>query len=407
MPPQHDWIEKDFYKVLGVAKDASDKEITKAYRKLAREFHPDKNPGDTAAEERFKEISAAYDVISDPERRAEYDELRRLGPMPGGFGGRGYGPGDFGAGGPGAGSRAQTFDVGDLGDLLGGLFGGRSRSTAGRPAGPVRGADLEAELHLSFDDALRGITTSIHLTSDAPCSTCKGSGAKPGTAPSTCATCGGRGVLDDNQGLFSFSQPCPACGGRGRVVTDPCPSCRGSGLERRPRQVKVRIPPGVKDGQRIRLKGRGSPGRNGGPAGDLFVVVQVAEHELFGRKGNNLTLTVPITFTEATLGAKLMIPTLNGGPVRLRLPPGTQSGKTFRVKGRGATTTNGKLGDLLVTVDVVVPTKLSDRQREAVEALDRVLIESPRADIEAMARRQATDHAASTSTGDAAGGGAS
>ncbi|MEZ5376566.1 MAG: molecular chaperone DnaJ [Acidimicrobiales bacterium] len=392
MPPQHEWIEKDFYKVLGVSSDASEKEITKAYRKLAREFHPDKNPGDVKAEERFKEISAAYDVINDPKKRAEYDELRRLGPAAGGFG-RGFG-GTQGA--PGGGG----FDVGDLGDLLGGLFGNRTRpSGGGAAAGPVRGGDLEAELHLSFDDALAGITTSVHLTSEAPCSTCRGSGAKPGTVPSTCGQCGGRGVLDDNQGLFSFSQPCPSCGGRGRVIKDPCPSCYGSGMERRPRQVKVRIPAGVKDGQRIKLKGRGTPGRNGGPAGDLFVLVKVAEHEIFGRRGDHLTITVPITYTEAALGAKVAVPTLDGGAVTLKLPAGTPTGKTFRVKGKGAATSKG-VGDLLVTVEVAVPTKLSDRQREALEALDRVLVESPRSRIETLARRARTTAASDTDTGD-------
>ncbi len=382
MPPQHEWIEKDFYKVLGVTSDASEKDITKAYRKLAREFHPDKNPGDTKAEERFKEISAAYDVISDSTKRAEYDELRRLGPA---AAGRGFGGGQQN---PGAGA----FDVGDLGDILGGLFGNRSRPPGGGSGGPVKGSDLEAELHLSFEDALAGITTSVHLTSEAPCGTCHGSGAKPGTVPSTCGQCAGRGVLDDNQGLFSFSQPCPACGGRGRVIKDPCPTCHGSGMERRPRQVKVRVPAGVKDGQRIKLKGRGTPGRHGGPAGDLYVLVTVADHELFGRRGDHITITVPITYTEATLGAKVAVPTLDGGAVTLRLPAGTPTGKTFRVKGRGATTSKGT-GDLLVTVEVAVPTKLSDRQREALEALDRVLVESPRSRIEAAARSARSSNA--------------
>lgn len=395
MPPQHEWIEKDFYKVLGVAKDASEKDITKAYRQLARTYHPDKNPGDAEAEERFKEISAAYDVISDPVRRSEYDELRRLGPL-GGMGG-----GDFGGSRPRSG--ATNFDVGDLGDLLGGLFGERGRSSQGARTTPSAGADLEATLHLSFDDALNGVTTSVHLTSEAPCGTCKGSGAKPGTSPAVCRNCSGRGVLDDNQGLFSFSQPCPACGGRGRVVTDPCPTCHGSGLERRPRQIKVRIPAGVKDRQRIRLKGRGAPGRAGGPAGDLFVIVEVAEHEMFGRKGEHLTINVPVTFTELALGSKLAVPTIAGGAVTLRIPPGTPTGKTFRVKGKGPVTAKGA-GDLLVTVEVAVPTKLSDRQREALEALDRVLIESPRSNIETAARRAAASNEAETSEARQQGG---
>ncbi len=398
MPPQQEWIEKDFYKILGVSSDASEKDITKAYRKLAREFHPDKNQGDVKAEERFKEISAAYDVINDPKKRAEYDEVRRLGPAAGGFGGRGFG-GNQGA-------PAGGFDVGDLGDILGGLFGNRSRPQGGAAsASAARGSDLEAELHLSFDDALAGITTSVHLTSEAPCGTCRGSGAKPGTVPSTCTQCAGRGVLDDNQGLFSFSQPCPSCGGRGRVIKDPCPSCHGSGMERRPRQVKVRIPAGVKDGQRIKLKGRGSPGRHGGPAGDLFVVVQVADHELFGRRGNHLTITIPVTYTEAVLGAKIAVPTIDGGAVTLRLPAGTPTGKTFRVKGKGATTSKGS-GDLLVTIEVAVPTKLSDRQREALEALDLVLVESPRSRIETLAR-QARGSTAADSTSGSGGAGTS
>lgn len=383
MPPQHEWLEKDFYKVLGVSKEASEKDITKAYRKLAREFHPDKNPGDTAAEERFKEISAAYEVIGDAKKRTEYDELRKLGPM-------GQGPfGGFSGAARGAGAGGSAFDLGDLGHIFGDLFGGRGR---GAPMAAVRGDDLEADLHLSFDDAIAGVTTSIHLVSDAACGTCKGSGAKPGTTPQVCGQCRGRGVLDDNQGMFSFSQPCPSCGGRGQVVTDPCPSCRGSGIERRPRQVKVRIPAGVKEGQRIRLKGRGAPGRNGGPAGDLFVTVRVGRHELFGRKDDHITITVPITYTEAALGSKIAVPTIDGGAVTLRIPAGTPSGKTFRVKDRGTTSPSGSVGDMLVTIEVAVPTKLSDRQREALEALDRVLIESPRPSIEAAARRgQATE----------------
>lgn len=369
---QHDWLEQDFYKVLGVDKEASEKEITKAYRKLARQYHPDANPDDAKAEDRFKEISAAYDVVGDEAKRKEYDDIRRLGPMGGGFSGGGGGTGGFGGGG-------FNFDGVDLGDLLGGVFGGRGRSSGGGggAAAPVKGDDLETRLHLSFDDAVAGVTTSVHLTSDAACSTCKGSGARPGTQPTACSRCGGRGVLDDNQGLFSFSQPCQQCGGRGRVVTDPCPTCQGNGMERRPRQVKVRVPAGVKDGQRIRLKGRGGPGRHGGPHGDLFVVVDVAAHELFGRKGNHLTVDIPISFAEAALGAKVGVPTMDGTTVTLKVPAGTPSGKTFRVKGRGVASTS-KTGDLLVTVTVQVPTKMSDAERTAIEALADVLSEPQR-----------------------------
>jgi molecular chaperone DnaJ len=354
--PQREWLEKDYYRVLGVSDTASAKDIKSAYRKLSRQYHPDANSGDAAAEERFKEVSAAYDVVGDAERRKEYDEIRRLGPGAAGFPGGGSSGGGF-----------QFQDVGDLGDLLGGLFGrqggGRARGT-----GPHRGQDLETELHLTFEDAVAGITTVVHLTSDAGCSTCHGSGARPGTSPRPCASCGGRGVVADNQGPFSFSSPCPACGGRGVTVDDPCPTCRGSGVERRPREVKVRIPAGVQDLQRIRLKGRGSPGRNGGPAGDLYVVVHVQPHPLFSRSGPDLTLTAPVTFAEAALGADITVPTLSHGPVTLRVPAGTRSGRTFRVKGKGVPATKGT-GDLLVTVEVAVPSKLSSAERTAVEAL--------------------------------------
>jgi molecular chaperone DnaJ len=364
---QREWFEKDYYKVLGVPDTASEKEIQRAYRKLAKKLHPDANPGDKAAEERFKEVSAANDVLGDAAKRTEYDEVRKLGPAA--FGGAGGNGGGF------------SFTSDDLGDLIGNLFGrarGGNRFRAN--TGPQRGADLEAELHLSFLDAVNGITTTVNLTSEAACSTCHGTGSKPGTAPSTCPMCQGRGVLDDNQGLFSFSQPCPGCGGRGLVIDEPCPRCHGTGTEHRPRQVKVRIPPGVDDGQRIRLKGRGAAGRNGGPPGDLFVTVHVGGHQVFGRKGADLTITVPITFAEAALGAQVTVPTLDE-PVTLRIPPGTRSGRTFRVKGRGVPKAKGA-GDLLVTVEVAVPTDLSDAERDAIEALQAASTHSPRAHLE-------------------------
>ena len=374
MAPQRDWFEKDFYKVLGVPSSATEKEITRAYRKLAKQFHPDANSGDAKAEERFKEISAAYDVLGDAEKRKEYDEVRRMGP-----GAFGFGPGSNG-GGPGFGS----FRVDDIGDLFGTIFGrgGRGGPAGGAGsagAGPRRGEDLEAELHLSFEEAVRGVTTSVNVTSDAPCRPCNGTGAAPGTSPVICPTCGGRGVTSDNQGFFGFSQPCRGCGGSGMKVETPCQACRGTGLEHRPRQVKVRIPAGVDDGQRIRLKQRGGAGANGGPPGDLFVVVRVAPHKIFGRSGRNLTITVPVTFAEAALGSTLTVPTLDG-TVSLRIPPGTRSGKTFRAKGRGAVTDKGA-GDLLVTVEVAVPQKLSDAERAAIEALAAATTESPRAHL--------------------------
>jgi len=379
--PQREWFEKDYYKVLGVPETATDKEIRRAYRKLAKEHHPDSNPGH---EETFKEISAAYDVLSDDEKRTAYDEVRRLGPMAGGFG-----PGGFGAGGPGAGPGGFTFttedvgDLGGLGDLFGNLFGGgggMGGRRRGQTVGPRRGDDLETELHLSFLDAVNGVTTTVNLTSEVGCHTCHGSGAAPGTMPVVCPMCGGRGAVEDNQGPFSFSRPCPRCSGRGTIVESPCPTCKGSGVERRPRQVKVRIPAGVDDGQRIRLKGRGGAGRNGGPPGDLYVVVHVAPHELFKRSGKDLLLTVPVTFPEAALGAEIKVPTLDGGPVTLRIPAGTRSGRTFRVKGRGVPLSKGA-GDLLVTTEVAVPAKLTAEQREAVETLAETTKASPRAHL--------------------------
>ena len=374
MAPQREWFEKDYYATLGVSESATQKDITKAYRKLARESHPDQHPGDTAAEERFKEISAAYDVIGDEAKRKEYDEVRRMGPI-GGMGG---------AGGPGGGFRFDTSDLGDLGDLFGGLFnrGGRGRGRGGPSAGtgPRRGDDLATELHLSFEDAVSGVTTAVHLTSEAACSRCDGIGAEPGTTPVVCPTCGGRGVLDENQGFFSFSQPCATCAGRGVVIEQPCTNCRGSGVEHRPREIKVRVPEGVKEGQRIRLKGRGGPGRNGGPPGDLHVTVHVGRHPLFGRKGDDLTITVPVTFAEAALGAEIAVPTLFDGPVTIRVPPGTRSGKVFRVAGKGVTR-GSKTGSLLVTIEVAVPAKLSAEERKAIETLASVSDESPRAHL--------------------------
>jgi molecular chaperone DnaJ len=367
--PQREWFEKDYYKTLGVSSTATAKEITSAYRKLAKQHHPDTNPGH---EETFKEISAAYDVLGDASRRKEYDEVRTMGPVgatgfPGGFGGPGAGGGTF-----------RVDDMGDLGDLFGGLFGrGRQR---GGSTGPQRGSDVEAELHLSFEDAVKGVTTSVNLTTDARCHTCAGTGSAPGTQPATCPRCNGAGTLQDNQGLFSLSQICPQCGGRGTVVTTPCPTCNGSGVEHRNRTVKVRIPAGVEDGQRIRVKGRCAAGRGNAPSGDLYVVVRVDRHGLFGRRGRNLTLTVPVSYPEATLGTTLKVPTLND-PVTLKVPAGTPSGRTFRVKGRGVPAgKKSTTGDLLVTVEVAVPDTLTDEQRAAVEALAAV-VEPPTRDV--------------------------
>ena len=356
MAAQREWYEKDYYKVLGVKADADAKSITKAYRKLARESHPDTHPGDDKAEDRFKEVSAAYDVLGDDAKRREYDEVRRLGP--GDFARPGNAPGGF------------NFNVGNdgFGDIFGQVFNSRRRG--GGPsaaAGPQRGGDVEATLNLEFVDATKGLTTTLHLTSDAQCSTCNGSGAKPGTQPKVCSQCGGRGVVNDNQGLFSLSSPCRVCGGGGVIIEHRCSTCNGSGVERRPREVQARIPAGVADGQRIRLKGRGTPGRNGGPAGDLIVECHVTPHPRFGRDGNHLTVRVAVTFPQAALGGDVDVPTLDGPLVKLRLRPGTQSGSRHRVKGKGLTTAKAS-GDLIVTVDVQVPSHLSDAQRSALEA---------------------------------------
>jgi molecular chaperone DnaJ len=392
-----DFIEKDYYAALGVPKDADAAAIKKAYRKLARDLHPDKNPGNAEAEARFKDVSEAYDVLSDTKRRAEYDDARRLfgaggraGGFPGGFPGAGGGGtqnfdfGDLFGASAGGGGRAGA---GGLGDLLGGLFGGgggtagsaRSRSQAA--SGPARGQDVETEATLSFDEAVLGVTVPLRMQSPGTCPTCHGSGAKPGTSPHTCPVCQGAGVTSRSQGAFAFSEPCRNCRGTGSVVDDPCPTCAGSGVTSQTRTITVRIPAGVKDGQRIRLAGKGAPGRRGGPAGDLFVVVHVADHALFGRKGEDLTLTVPITFAEASLGTTLTVPTLDGS-VSLKVPPGTASGRTLRVRGRGVPG-KGKHGDLLVTLDVAVPVRLTPAQRKVIENLAEEMDEDPRPQITA------------------------
>ena len=388
MAAQREWFEKDYYSVLGVAPGASEKELSRAYKKLAKQHHPDANAGNPEAEERFKEVNAAYDVLGDAEKRKEYDEVRRMvasGVGPGGFG---AGAGSYGGGfgGPGGYQFDVDFDSGGgLGDLLGNLFGNRGRGGGRRSAhAPQRGQDLETELHLSFDDAVRGVTSTVRFRADAVCHTCHGSGAAPGTSPETCPQCHGTGSIAVDQGPFSFSQVCPTCGGRGQVIPEPCPTCHGRGVEARDREVKVRVPAGVSDGQRIRVKGRGGAGANGGPPGDLYVVVNVTPHPLFGRSGKDLTIRLPLTFAEATLGADVKVPTLDG-QVTMRIPPGTPAGKVMRVRGQGVpadTSKNGKTGgDLLVTLDVVVPTQLDERQREAVEALAAATEADPRADL--------------------------
>ena len=362
-----DYVEKDYYAALGVPKDASSADIKKAYRKLARSLHPDKNPGDKAAEERFKTVSEAYDVLSDDTKRKEYDEARTL----------------FGAGGlrgfPGGGGAAGQGVPFDLNDLLGqagahagglgdafsgvfgsGLFGGRQ----GRV--PRRGADVEADVTLSFGDALRGATVPVRLTTTGACPTCRGTGAAPGTSPHECPTCSGHGVTTRNQGGFAFSEPCRTCRGSGRIVDTPCATCSGAGVAASEKTLNVRIPTGVADGQRVRLAGRGAPGERGGPGGDLLVHVHVTPHAVVGRKGDDLTLAVPVTFAAAALGTLVTVPA-PVGPVTVRVPAGTSSGRTLRVRGRGVKRKDGSAGDLMVTVQVAVPSKLSAEAREALE----------------------------------------
>ncbi|MDT7802526.1 MAG: molecular chaperone DnaJ [Actinomycetota bacterium] len=367
-----EWIGKDFYRELGVSSDATADEIKKAYRKLAKENHPDANSGNAGAEQKFKAVSEAYGVLSDASKRKEYDEARRLFGSGGGFNfpGGGGGSGSFDMGdifsqaGAGAGQQ-QGF--GGLGDILGGLFG-RGRTTAGATANrPQRGADVETDVRIDFTEAVKGATLPLRLSSPATCSTCGGNGAKPGTSPRTCPTCSGSGLVSRSQGAFAFSEPCRDCRGRGQIIDDPCPECGGEGVSTRTRTLTVRIPPGVDDDQRIRLAGQGEPGRGGAQAGDLYVRVHVAPHALFGRKGLDLTIAVPVDFTELTLGTTITVPTLEG-KVSLKVPPGTASGRVLRVRGKGIAKRDGSQGDLLVTLQAAIPAKLDDKAREALQA---------------------------------------
>src|SRR5262252_926898 len=370
-----DFLEKDYYKALGVSKTATADEIKKSYRKLARKYHPDTNKGDPKAEERFKEISEAYNVLSDAKQRKEYDDARSLfgsgGFRPPGQGGPGGFQFDLGDLFGGAGDGTTTASGGRLGDLLGGMFGGGGR--AGTQTRPRRGTDIETEATLSFNDAIDGTTVSLRLTGEGACPTCHGTGAKSGTVPRVCPTCQGTGQSSRNLGSFAFSDPCPECSGSGRAMST--------------RTIQARIPAGVADGQRIRLKGKGAPGERGGPAGDLYVRVHVSPHPIFGRSGDNLTVTVPVTFAEAALGAEIKVPTLLGAPVSIRIPAGTPTGRTFRAPGKGARRKDGTNGALLVTVAVQVPQKLNGAAREALEEFRNATAgEDPRDDLLRRAR---------------------
>lgn len=388
---ERDLYEKDYYAALGVPKNATTAEIKKTYRKLARDLHPDKNPGNKQAEDKFKAVSEAYDVLSDDKRRKEYDEARNLMSSGAfrGFPGAGPGAHRGAAGGfdlsdllRGAGASGAGGD-GSLGDLFGNLFNRRSGARSSRVR---RGADIETEAQLAFRDAVLGTTVSMQLREQTACPTCHGSGAAPGTSAHHCAVCGGSGLTSRNEGNFAFSEPCAACRGTGSIVDTPCPTCLGARTVTSPRTVTARIPAGVADGQRIRLPRKGEPGVGGGEAGDLFVVVRVKKDPLFGRSGDNLTLKVPVTFAEAALGTTLTVPTLDGGPVSLKVPAGTSSGRKMRVRGKGVRRSNGATGDLIVTVEVAVPEKLSVAAREALEAFDRTQGGDPRPEITAAVR---------------------
>jgi molecular chaperone DnaJ len=361
---------KDPYKTLGVDKKASDDEIKKAYRKLAREYHPDKNPGDKDAEDRFKEVQGAYDLLSDPEKRKEYDSG-------GGIFGGGF-PGGGGFGGGFGGNAGGSGGFGGFGDILSDLFGGAGGRGTGRAPGQERGRDLETEVHISFDQAIEGGQIPVSVPLEAPCPTCHGTGARPGTQPTVCPRCHGRGVEAESQGLFSITQPCSLCGGTGTQIEDPCPTCHGNGRTRQVKRYRVNIPAGVKDGSRVRLAGKGEAGFRGGPPGDLYVITRVAESPIFKRKGDNLEVEVPITIPEAIRGATIEVPTLAGSK-RIRVPPGTQHGTVQRLRGEGPPKLGGRgRGDMRYRLLIDVPSSLSKEQAEVVDELATVINGNPR-----------------------------
>ncbi|MGO1948354.1 MAG: molecular chaperone DnaJ [Mycobacteriaceae bacterium] len=384
---QKEWIDKDYYADLGVSSTADAEDIKKAYRRIARDNHPDAHPGDTVAEDRFKTASEAYSVLGDKDKRAEYDELKQMaasGGFGGGLGGFGSHGNGFGGGYSGptsAGSTSEGFDLGDLfnraggsgggfGDVFGDMFGGGSGGPGGgrgrqRTQRRTRGADVETDITLDFREATKGVTVPIRLTSPAACTTCHGSGATPGTSAVRCGTCSGSGMVSENRGAFGFSRPCGDCGGTGTRIEDPCNDCGGTGRVTRTRTITVRVPAGVVDGQKVRLAGQGEAGERGRPAGDLFVTVHVRSDDLFTRSGDDLKMTVPVSFTELALGGTVTVPTLDT-KVRVKVPAGTADGTTLRVRGRGVAKRNGASGDLLVTVKVAVPKNLDEGAASAL-----------------------------------------
>jgi molecular chaperone DnaJ len=347
--------DHDLYSVLGVGRKASADEIKKAYRKLARQYHPDRNPGDKQAEERFKEVQAAYDTLSDPEKRRTYD----AGGMFSGLGGRGFA-------GPGGGGGFTA----DLGDIFSSFFGRRG----GPQPAAAAGRDLETEVHLSFEQAMRGAEIPVVVPKHATCTTCHGSGARPGTAPVTCPRCGGRGIDSESQGFFSISQPCPQCGGSGQIIESPCETCGGSGLTLQRKRYRVKVPPGVRDGSRIRVAGKGEDGPRGGQPGDLYVVTRVTPSPVFRQRADgNLEVTVPITIAEAIQGGTVEVPTLNGSK-RIRIPAGTQHGTIQRLRGEGPPRAGEKRrGDILYRLEIEVPRDLSSEQQQALGEFARAM----------------------------------
>ena len=357
--------KRDFYEVLGVAKNASDEEIKKAYRKMAMKYHPDRNPGDKASEEKFKEAKEAYEMLSDAQKRAAYDRFGHAGVDPNAA------AGGFGAGGAGFnGGFAEAF-----GDIFGDIFGGAARGGGGRAGNAYRGADLRYNMEITLEQAVNGFTTDIRVPSWDPCETCGGTGAKPGTKPKTCTTCNGSGAVRMSQGFFSIQQTCPTCHGSGKVIAEPCASCHGEGRIKRNKVLEVAIPAGIDEGQRIRLSGKGEPGMNGGPPGDLYVEIRIKPHEVFQRDGDDLHCEVPVSFATAALGGDVEFATLKGN-VSISLPEGTQSGKTFRLRGKGIKGVRSHHpGDLYCHVRVETPVRLTEKQKKLLREFDEALNE--------------------------------
>ena len=360
--------KRDYYEVLGVQKGATDAEIKKAYRKMAKENHPDLHPGDKDAEARFKEINEAYEVLSDSEKKARYDQFGFAGVDPS-YGGGGYGGGFDG-----------SFDFGDLGDIFGSFFGGGFGGGGRARSGPQRGESLRTRLTITFEEAAFGCEKEVSIDRVEQCETCKGTGAAPGTSPETCPACGGSGQVQQRRqtpmGVFATTGPCPRCGGTGKIIASPCKDCGGSGQVRRRKTLKVTIPAGIDNGQIISLRGQGSAGKNGGPAGDLQIVITVQPHQLFRRDGADVYCNAPITFTQAVLGGEMEIPTIDG-KVKYDIPEGTQTGSTFRLRGKGIPNVNGRgRGDQYVTVYIETPRNLNREQKEALKKFSSTLKEN-------------------------------